>query len=53
MCSVRITIQGGKRMKHLFAILATLAAGLVLFDSVYKFFLRNTKKYIRDDSFQL
>ena len=40
-------------MKNILAVLAALAAGFVLFDSVYKFFLRNTKKYLRNDSFKV
>ena len=38
-------------MRNIFAIAAVLAAGLLVFDSIYKFFARNTKKYIMKNSF--
>lgn len=39
--------------KNLFTVLATLTAAVFLFDSAYKFFMRNTRRYVRNDSFKL
>jgi len=40
-------------LKNLFTVVAILTAALVLFDSAYKFFMRNTRRYLRNDSFQV
>lgn len=40
-------------MRNIFAVLAALAAAIFLFDSGFKFFSRNTKRYVRNDTFKL
>ena len=38
-------------MKNVISIFAVIATFVLLVDSLYKFFSRNTKRYIRDDQF--
>ena len=40
-------------MKNSFTAIAMIAAGLVIIGSICRYFIRNTKKYLRNDSFQL
>lgn len=40
-------------MKNLLTIVAAVALAAVVVDSIARFFIRNTKKYLRNDSFQI
>jgi len=40
-------------LKNLFTVVAVVTAVFVIFDSIYKFFMRNTRRYLRNDSFKL
>ena len=40
-------------MKSFVSIVAAIAALLLLLDSAYRFFARNTKRYVHDDSFKV